>query len=346
MPRIMRGLLCVVVVAGGCAGVMRALNDDPPPAAETNLGKSAAQHYAEALAAETTSPLATVMAAERAADQCNSELTRLTSISRGGGAFIPLYNADVETLATVRGPRTITAVSHECSDLAQSLRARVASLTAPPPPSPAEVAQARERELAARTVPEFDTTAEQLEQYVGEQTTGYRATAKLHGTLDAVSAWEVQVRRGTCYELVWRVDVGAALGDAARRGVYALVQLPGRPASLTNVLHGPGGVIHLFCPYQAGTAVVLLSVHGSRTTELGHGGLTVQVYEKTVTEAEVVRLEQDEARAKAFHQQRTREICARCERQRDRCLEGGQQRCSSDYDWCLEGGNLRREDCH
>lgn len=101
------------------------------------------------------------------------------------------------------------------------------------------------------------------------------------------------------------------------------------------MLHGPGGVVHLFCPYQAGTAVVLLSVHGPHTTEIGHGGLTVQVYEKTVTEAEVVRLEQ-----------RTREICARCERQRDRCLESGQPRCSSDYDWCLEGGNLRRESCH
>lgn len=321
----------MVVMAGGCAGVLRVLNDGPPPAAESRDGKAAQQHHAEALAADDpATPVASVEAAEYAAKQCLGDINTLTSVSRGDGAHSPLYDADAETIPTVRGPRTLNAVKQECHDLEVALHARLAS-------------------TVARAVPEFTTTAGELEQYIAEQTNGYHATTQLHGTLDAVTSWDVPVGRGTCYVLVWRVDAGGALGETARSGVEALVEIPGRSPSDANALHGPGGVILLFCPYQPGTAHVLLGVHGGRPSEVGHGGFTMQVYEKTITEPEVAALERETARSEAFHQQRIRDVCMSCERRRDRCLDAagsGPTQCSRDYEVCFQTASVRREDCH
>jgi hypothetical protein len=319
--------VCVaMLLAAGCAMAVRGMSGPSGPsgprrpahaAAVTAYGQEAAQNYdaARSVTNNRYAPAGDIAGGKRSAEQCSRSLGTLTSSG--------LYDPDTETLPTADGPKTLNALNKACAELAVALDTRLREASRP-----------------------HETTAEDLRKYVAEQTDGHVATVQVHGQLDAVESWDIPVKRGVCYVVVWQVDAGAALGEAARSGVEALVEVPGEKAYSDNALHGPGGVIDLLCPHSAGTARVLLGVAGRRPTEVGHGGYTMQVYEKSISEKVVRELEKQEAEAKSFGERRNRDVCDHCERERDGCLSAGKKWCRNDYETCLQVAGVRREACH
>jgi hypothetical protein len=203
---------------------------------------------------------------------------------------------------------------------------------------------------AGREDPNLRFSAAELDAFAADYVRGYDSPVHASARLDGFSPVSIEVARGRCYRLVYRLAGGATLSAAAQRRLTVAVRSPGSDSSIiTSKIHGPGGVASAGCPKQSGTAKIDLFAQGSEewqaAHDLGSGEVTLDVYAKPVSEAELSAQVADDARQDEAARAATQKSCAACRREKDLCLDGKRQpatgSCVSDFDACVMRSGLK-----
>lgn len=204
--------------------------------------------------------------------------------------------------------------------------------------------------------PGFDKTVVDLDAAVAKHTEGYvKEGDTKKGKLDAFEPVSVKLKRGRCYTMVLKLGPDAKFGEHARKGVN-FVYLNGDRGMTVNGgpgVVGPGGIGSGGCPLADADATFDLQANwGSamdktRLHELGAGGYSLELYSKTITEAQLAARKQDEDRQieeqRAFQEQENRKKAARtssgCRKCQDDALmcvaqTGNRNRCERERDSC------------
>jgi len=230
------------------------------------------------------------------------------------------------------------------------------------PERPSQVARAPvSPDSPTRKPSAFDKSASDLNELVAKETDGFQIEgAAVSGDLEKFAPPAIPLKRGKCYLMVLRLGAGAAFSDHARKGVALLYhgvdgydEINAGPG-----VGGPGAVARAGCPQKdapnATFDVVATSMSASDKTrlhDLGTGSFTLQLYSKPVSDAELAKQADNNAKQDAASEEANRKEkrarCAECRHDEDLCAARSETKftCESDYDSCLFRGGVQRDAC-
>ncbi len=185
----------------------------------------------------------------------------------------------------------VVVAASGCSLFPGSRRSTAANTAAAPAPAPKED-------------PRFSHSAAELDAFIAEHTEGYQEVGEpVEGSLESFEPWELTMKRGKCYRYVIRLEDGAVFGEHARKGVAFKYTSPGHFDVMGGPgVHGPGAVVSGGCPQTDRKATFDMyanwgsATNKARLHELGAGGFTAQLYEKSIGEAELAKQQADTER--------------------------------------------------
>jgi hypothetical protein len=203
-----------------------------------------------------------------------------------------------------------------------------------PPPRPAFVS------------PELKRTREELLGHIVTETTGFKKGAESQGSLDPFQPVEVKLKRGTCYKVAFVLDEGVEFSEHAKHSVSFEVAVEGQPTLKSATAFGPGGVVHIGCPNDVGTARVDMVANWgsardkSRIHDLGSGGFKATVFTKSISEKELAALNERKRIAAEEQAVATAEFRRKEEARKDREREEARER-----SWKQEQSKNRCQQC-
>jgi hypothetical protein len=222
---------------------------------------------------------------------------------------------------------------------------------APLPPAPVYQPVDTSQAFAASMGYPTRHTAEELEAFLAQHLAGYRPEGQVLGaTLEGPVRVPVRLKRGRCYFMVLRLAAGAAYSGKAQAGFRFDFEPRNGGAQITGGpgVHGPGGAGSAGCPQRtADYDFVLRTVVGASEADLGTGPITLQLYAKPISAAQLANLKADEERqieeARRFRaEQQAREAaraqagCAKCDARYQGCRGAGRSvsACQSAFRSC------------
>lgn len=141
--------------------------------------------------------------------------------------------------------------------------------------------------------PAFDKSRAELEQMIAKWTKDYVAEgAPIQGKLEAFTPVPVNLKRGRCYRMAFRLEDGAQFSEWAKRGIaFKYLKIDGIEVNGGPGIAGPGGVGSAGCVSRDATpnfdvwAIWRSALDLSRIHDLGHGRFTAQLYGKPASSA-------------------------------------------------------------
>jgi hypothetical protein len=223
-----------------------------------------------------------------------------------------------------------------------------------------EVAQAQAQTqvadaMRAQQAETFAHGDAERDRFIAEHTEGYEPIGEpMAGKLESFATLPVQMKRGECYMMVFKLDSEARFSDHARTGIgFVYEKSNGETVNGGPGIHGAGGVGSGGCPLQDASATFDVQAYlgsatdRSRIHDLGEGGYSLQLMAKSITEEQLAELEADQARqieeSRRFAEEQDRQEaeraaagCSRCREEHLECLalSGDKGACERERDSC------------